>query len=359
MSKKDQFLKLRRSAVPGKIPDTSSIDFGEIALNTYDGLAFMKKSGSNGEEIIAIGTTSISASYSLTSSYSATASYLIGQSDTASYALTASYFVTSSVTSASYAVTASYLIGQSSTSSYSLTASYVETALTASYFITGSVTSASYAVTASYVDTALTASYFFTSSVTSASYAISSSHSDYAISSSNSLYALSASYAANVGFNYTASYTNQSTWVVNHDFNYRFVIIQAFDSNYKEIIPENIELTDSNTATVYFPTLESGYVIASVGGAAYFSTVSASYSVSSSFADLASTASYFSGSISNATNAIYASTASYLNPIVDSYVVLSNVSQSLNFVDDAAAALGGVPLGGLYRNGNFILIRIS
>jgi hypothetical protein len=30
----------------------------------------------------------------------------------------------------------------------------------------------------------------------------------------------------------------------------------------------------------------------------------------------------------------------------------------LNFADDAAAAIGGVPLGGLYRNGNFIIIRI-
>jgi hypothetical protein len=41
------------------------------------------------------------------------------------------------------------------------------------------------------------------------------------------------------------------------------------------------------------------------------------------------------------------------------YVVLSQVSSSLNFVDDTAAAAAGVPLGGLYRNGNFILIRIT
>ena len=60
----NQFLKLRRSAVPGRIPSTGSLDFGEIALNTYDGLAFLKKSGSNGEEIVAIGanTTSITGS---------------------------------------------------------------------------------------------------------------------------------------------------------------------------------------------------------------------------------------------------------------------------------------------------------
>jgi hypothetical protein len=52
----NQFLKLRRSAVPGRVPSTSSIDFGEIALNTYDGLAFIKRSGSMGEEVITLGS---------------------------------------------------------------------------------------------------------------------------------------------------------------------------------------------------------------------------------------------------------------------------------------------------------------
>ena len=40
------------------------------------------------------------------------------------------------------------------------------------------------------------------------------------------------------------------------------------------------------------------------------------------------------------------------------YVILSQVSQSLNFQNDTEAAAGGVPLGGLYRNGNFIAIRL-
>jgi len=54
----NQYLKLRRSSVPGKVPDTGSLDFGELALNTYDGLVFMKKSGSLGEEVISIGSVS-------------------------------------------------------------------------------------------------------------------------------------------------------------------------------------------------------------------------------------------------------------------------------------------------------------
>ena len=41
-----------------------------------------------------------------------------------------------------------------------------------------------------------------------------------------------------------------------------------------------------------------------------------------------------------------------------SFVILSQVSQSLNFANDTAAQAGGVPLGGLYRSGSFMLIRL-
>ena len=36
-------LKLKRSAVPGKVPTTTDLQLGEIAVNTYDGKAYMKK----------------------------------------------------------------------------------------------------------------------------------------------------------------------------------------------------------------------------------------------------------------------------------------------------------------------------
>tara|TARA_R110002153_G_scaffold150278_2_gene301816 strand:+ start:4447 stop:6105 length:1659 start_codon:yes stop_codon:yes gene_type:complete len=41
------------------------------------------------------------------------------------------------------------------------------------------------------------------------------------------------------------------------------------------------------------------------------------------------------------------------------HVVLTQVSQSLDFINDTLAAAGGVPKGGLYRNGNFIQIRLN
>lgn len=67
-----------------------------------------------------------------------------------------------------------------------------------------------------------------------------------------------------------------------------------------------------------------------------------------------------SGSLT--TNSVSASlygTSSWSNnSLTASYAILTNVSMSLNFVNDTAAAAGGVPLGGLYRNGNAVLIRI-
>lgn len=47
---------LKRSALPGKVPDTGSLNLGEIAINTYDGKAFFKRSG-NVDSIESIVTT--------------------------------------------------------------------------------------------------------------------------------------------------------------------------------------------------------------------------------------------------------------------------------------------------------------
>lgn len=41
-----QTIVLKRSALPGKVPDTSSLNLGEIAINTYDGKVYLKRSGS-------------------------------------------------------------------------------------------------------------------------------------------------------------------------------------------------------------------------------------------------------------------------------------------------------------------------
>jgi hypothetical protein len=85
------------------------------------------------------------------------------------------------------------------------------------------------------------------------------------------------------GSNVTQSFNNTATWVFTHNLGTRVPIITVFDTDYKQIIPQDIELVNINSATITFPTAESGFAIASLGGAIN-SVVSSSY---------ASTASYY------------------------------------------------------------------
>jgi hypothetical protein len=54
-----QNIQLKRSSLPGKVPDTGSLNLGEIAINTYDGKVFLKKSGSieSIQELVTTNTT--------------------------------------------------------------------------------------------------------------------------------------------------------------------------------------------------------------------------------------------------------------------------------------------------------------
>ena len=59
-----QSIILKRSAVAGRVPDTSSLNLGEVAINTVDGKLYFKKSGS-AESIETILTTNTIASGSI------------------------------------------------------------------------------------------------------------------------------------------------------------------------------------------------------------------------------------------------------------------------------------------------------
>jgi len=68
-------LKLRRSAVPTKVPDTVSLDLGELAINTIDGKIYFKQDSGSLQTILELTSTSgshLSASYAQTASYSDT-----------------------------------------------------------------------------------------------------------------------------------------------------------------------------------------------------------------------------------------------------------------------------------------------
>jgi hypothetical protein len=49
-------VKLKRSSVADKVPSTADLQLGELALNTYDGNLFFKKSVSSNESIVTVAT---------------------------------------------------------------------------------------------------------------------------------------------------------------------------------------------------------------------------------------------------------------------------------------------------------------
>ena len=215
-----------------------------------------------------------------------------------------------------------------------LTASYALNATTASYVLTA-ITS-SYAVTASY---ALNGGSGGTTLVTGSLYPITSS---WALTASYSLNAVS----QNITNAVSGSFYSSSVWEFTHSLSSQPILIQTYDLNFNQIIPQNISLINSNVTRVNFPVSESGYVIASRSGLLVISSsvnndliTGSTYPITSSWA-------------------LNSNTSSYINPL-NQIVILTQVSSSLQFTDDVAAAAGGVPLGGLYRNGNFILIRLT
>jgi hypothetical protein len=73
-----QKILLKRSGVSGSIPTTASVDLGELALNTHDGKAFLKKSGSGFESVQEFLVTDSTASGDITLVGSITANTFVG-----------------------------------------------------------------------------------------------------------------------------------------------------------------------------------------------------------------------------------------------------------------------------------------
>lgn len=154
-----QIIRLKRSTTSGSKPTTNSLETGEIALNVYDGKAFIRKSGSIDE---------------------------------------VNEFVTTNT----------------------------HTAVVGNVNISGSIT----------------ASYF--------------------VGDGSQLTNITVDQSATI----QRTFTNQSTWVVNHNLNTPNPIAQVYDSDNYQIIPQTLRITNNNTITITFEAQRSGYVVVAKGG---------------------------------------------------------------------------------------------
>jgi len=164
-----QVVKLKRTSVSGKVPTTSTLELGELAINTYDGKIYFEKD-SGTPTIEQIVTTNSTTTGSIE---------LIGS------------------------ITASYFIGDGSGITNLPTADVSQVATI------------------------------------------------------------------------TASFDNQSSISVSHNFNSKNVIVSVYGSNDSQIIPSSVTLTDNNTTTIGLSGTHSGYVVVAKGGHIVSGSVSA------------------------------------------------------------------------------------
>lgn len=71
------------------------------------------------------------------------------------------------------------------------------------------------------------------------------------------------------------SFTNQSTWVVNHNLDTPNAIVQVYDAQGYQVIPQTLRHTNNNTVTITFGSTESGYVVVAKGGHVVSGSISA------------------------------------------------------------------------------------
>ena len=152
-----QIIKFKRSTTGGAVPNTGSLEYGEIAMNVTDGKVFFKKGNDTIQELVATNTN---------------------------------------------------------------------TPITGSINITGAVT----------------ASYF--------------------VGDGSRLENITVAQAATI----QRSFTNSSTWVVNHNLNTPNAIAQVYDTDGYQIIPETLRHTNDNTITITLSSAQSGYVVVAKGG---------------------------------------------------------------------------------------------
>lgn len=285
-----QVIKLKRTAVQGKIPTTSNLELGEIALNTYDGRIFFEKNDGSPsiQEILTTNTTN-SGSLNLdgavtASSLNITGNTTIGGDLTLEGQLTIGDATTDSVNV--IASLSSSLIPNNNLSfdigstSKKWNNSYIGTSNVDVQNIIDTRSGQNYSLT---IGANSTGDRFHvaTDNTANAGIILSSRNAgnttDQKLSFSGSAFefgggtltgdgsgltGLSVDQVATV----TSSFDNQSTINVSHNFDTYNIIVSTYDTNYNQLIPQTVSLTDTNTVQVVLSATQSGHVVVAKGG---------------------------------------------------------------------------------------------
>ena len=267
-----QTIKLKRTAVQGKIPTTSNLDLGELAINTHDGrIFFQKDDGTLSIQEILTTNSQNSGSFNLTGAISASSLSISGDSFIGGNLTLGGNITIGDASTDSVTVTAQfsgslipdgneiYDLGSAAKKwNNTYTKNLITTNITATSF-TGSIAATNGIISGS---SQLTSSFDSRYLNVTGEGNISGSFTGSFNGDGSGLTGLSVEQVATV----TSSFDNLSSISVNHSFDSKNVIISVYDTNYSQIIPQSVTLTDNNTVDIVLSDTGSGHVVVAKGG---------------------------------------------------------------------------------------------
>ena len=294
-----QVVKLKRTSVQGRIPSIANLELGELAINTHDGrIFFQKDDGTLSIQEILTTNSDNSGSFNLTGAISASSLSISGDS-----------FIGGNLT-----LGGNITIGDTSTDSVTVTAQFsgslipdgneiydlgsvtkkwnntytknlIATNITANSIIgsiaaTNGVISGSSQLTSSldsrYLNTIgdgiVSGSSQLTSSLdsrylnVSGEGSISGSFTGSFVGDGSGLTNLQVSSSIVEATTVTSSFDNQSAISVIHNFDSKNLIVSVYDTNYSQLIPQTVTLTDNDTVDIILSNSGSGHVVVAKGG---------------------------------------------------------------------------------------------
>ena len=267
-----QVVKLKRTSVQGRIPSIANLELGELAINTHDGrLFFQKDDGTLSIQEILTTNSNNSGSFNLTGAISASSLSISGDSFIGGNLTLGGNITIGDASTDSVTVTAQfsgslipdgneiYDLGSAAKKwNNTYTKNLITTNITATSF-TGSIAATNGIISGS---SQLTSSFDSRYLNVTGEGNISGSFTGSFNGDGSGLTGLSVEQVATV----TSSFDNLSSISVNHSFDSKNVIISVYDTNYSQIIPQSVTLTDNNTVDIVLSDTGSGHVVVAKGG---------------------------------------------------------------------------------------------
>jgi len=284
-----QIVKLKRTSVSGKVPTISNIELGELAINTYDGRIFFEKNDGSAtvQEILTTNTgRPITGSVTLNGDISATNITLSGNltvEGTTTTIDSTNLNIGDNIIELNYGGTSttSGIITKDATGGSTISGSLLWDA-TNDYWKLGKLGSESEVITTSNIVTNLPSGVISGSTQLPSGIVSQSSQTvahlsnqdvdlgtgditaSYFVGDGSQLTNVSATISENATV--TGSFSNSSSFTVNHAFETKNVIVSVYDTNDSQIIPQSITLTDNNNVQITLSAAQSGFAVVAKGG---------------------------------------------------------------------------------------------